>query len=183
MSWSLALALAYVGLGAVALSLFLSSRFSVAVKTSIIAALSLFYIISYIGANELRGWAIQKPPPNPFKLHWAVVEEPDKARGLEGRVFILAQALGDYGELRGAPRLYELPFSPALAQEIAEAKKQIENGQTVEGNLSYKAVKPTEDDERETRRDAGDNRAADGEQERLILEFRDLPRPDLPPKN
>jgi hypothetical protein len=183
MSWSLALALAYVGLGAIALCLFLSSRFSVAVKTGIIGALSLFYIISYIGANELRGWAIQKPPPNPFKLHWAVVEEPDKAQGLEGRIFLLAQALGDYGELRNAPRLYELPFSAALAQEVSEAKKRIEEGKTVEGNLSYKAVRPEEDEERETRRDAGDNRAADGEQERLILDFRDLPRPELPPKS
>jgi hypothetical protein len=182
MSWSLALALAYVALGAVALSLFLSSRFSAAVKTAIIAALSLFYIVSYIGANELRGWAIQKTPPNPFKLHWAVVEEPDKVNGLDGRIFLLAQALGEYGELRAVPRLYEIPFSAALAQEIAKAKKRIEEGQTVEGNLSYKAAQPKLDDERETRRDAGDSRAADGEQERLILEFRDLPRPELPPK-
>lgn len=182
MSWSFALALAYVALGALGLSLFISARFSISTKATIIGALSLFYIMSYIGIGEMRGWAIQKTPPNPFKLHWAVVKEPDKAQGLDGSIFILAQGLGPFGELSDAPRLYELPFSAELAQEISEATKRIEDGQPVEGNLAYKAVMPDDDDDREKRKDVGDSRAASGEQERLILEFRDLPRPELPPK-
>lgn len=181
MSWTFAISLTYVALGALGLTLYLATPHSTNIKATIIAAISGFYILTFIGLAEIRGWAIEKTPPNPFKLHWAVVEEPNKATGTEGQIYILAQALGEYEELISAPRLYVLPFSAALAQQVEDAKKQIEEGQPIEGTFAYKAARQDKDD-RERRRDEGVEKQATGESDQLILQFRDLPRPDLPAK-
>ena len=90
--------------------------------------MTLLYVGTYHGAQNLRGWAIADAPPNPFKLHWAVVEEPDKAAGTDGAIYILAQKLNSRNITVGKPRLYQLPFSPELAEQVDEALKRKKTG-------------------------------------------------------
>ena len=84
MSIPLLLGLAYAVVAALLLSLNLQTKYRRGIKIAAILGVSLLYIGAYHGAQNLRGWAISAAPPNPFKLHWAVVEEPDKARGTKG---------------------------------------------------------------------------------------------------
>ena len=81
---------------------------------------TLFYIFAYHGSQNMRGWAIADTPPNPFKLHWAVIEEPDKIAKTSGAICCTAQKLSDNGALLSY-RLYRLPFSPELADAVEEA--------------------------------------------------------------
>ena len=112
-----------------------------------------------------------------------MVEEPDKAAGTEGAIYILAQKLNSRNMTVGKPRLYRVPFSPELAEQVDEALKKKEDGRHLEARLSYKAATPDEVDKLQ-RRDGQKSRPdAAGEEESLKMEFRELKAPDLPPKS
>lgn len=181
MSWYLGLSIAYALLGALTLVAVLYTRLSNGIKFSLIIFVSLFYAATYLQLNNMRGWAVPERPEENFKLHWAVIEEPDKAQGRDGVIYLLGQSLGAFGVVDEPPRLYALPFDPELAQQIEEAQTEIEDGQPIEAILTLKAVTPEDDlleknDQPEGR--SGDQRDAD----RLVLNYRNIPRPDLPPK-
>ncbi len=183
MTIPLLLGVAYAVLAALLLSLNLETKYRREVKIAAIIGVSLLYVATYHGAQNLRGWAIAEAPPNPFKLHWAVVEEPDKARGTEGAIFILGQKLSSRGVAVGAPRLYELPFTPELAEQIDEALTKKEDGKDLEARLSYKAATPDDVDEAQKRDGQKSRPDSAGEEDRLKLNFRELASPDLPPKS
>ena len=187
MTIPLILGLSYAAIAALLLNLNLPNtfpkRYSRAIKISAIIVVSLLYAGTYHGSQNLRGWAIQKAPPNPFKLHWAIVEEPDKIKRTDGAIYILGQAMRANGSPTGSPRLYELPFTPELAEEIDEALSKKEDGKPLEARLSYKAANPDSEMEEIKKRDGNKSRPdSAGDEERLKLEFRELPTPDLPPK-
>ena len=182
MSIPLLLGLAYALVAALLLTLNLQTRYRREIKLAAIILVSLLYIGAYHGAQNLRGCAISVAPPNPFKLHWAVVEEPDKARGTAGAIYILGQRLSARGMTLGEPRLYRLPFSPELAEQVDDALNQKEDGRDLEARLSYKAATPDDVDEIQKRDGQKSRPDAAGEEERLKLDFRNLPAPDLPPK-
>lgn len=183
MSIPLGLGLAYAVLAALLLTLNLQTKYRREIKIAAIIGVTLLYIGAYHGAQNLRGWAISDAPPNPFKLHWAVVDEPDKTRGTAGAIYILAQKLSARGVATGQPRLYRLPFSPELAEQVDEALAKKEDGRHLEATLSYKAATPEELDELQRRDGEKARPDAAGEEERLKLNFRELKAPDLPPKN
>ncbi len=183
MTIPLMLGVAYAVLAALLLNLNLNSSWRQEIKLAAIGLVTLLYFAAYEGTQDLRGWAIAETPPNPFKLHWAVVEEPDKAQKTEGAIYILAQPLSELGALLASPRLYQLPFSPELAEQIDEALKEVDNGKPLEANLSYKAANP-DDKEKSQKRDGQKSRPdSEGDKDRLKLEFRELPAPSLPPKS
>ncbi len=183
MTIPLVLGVSYALLAGLLLSLNMQTPFRREIKTAAIILVTLFYAGAYHGAQNLRGWATADTPPNPFKLHYAVVEEPDKAAGTKGAIYLLAQKMDARGTGLGQPRLYELPFSPELAEEIDEAMAKKETGQTLEANLSYKAAN-AEDAEEAQKRDGQKARPiAKGDENRLKLNFRELPVTNLPPKN
>ena len=111
------------------------------------------------------------------------MEEPDKGRGTAGAIYILAQKLNARNIAVGQPRLYRLPFTPELAEQVDEALNQKEDGRDLEARLSYKAATP--DDTDETKKRDGNKARPDGhgEEEKLKLDFRDLTAPCLPPKS
>ncbi len=185
MSIPLALGLAYAALTALVINFNLTTPWRREIKIAVIVLMTLLYFAAYWGGQNLRGWAIATPPPNPFKLHWAIVEEPDKARGTSGTIYILAQKLSLQGALLSSPRLHRLPFSPALADEIDAALKASEGAQPIEANLSYKAKKPDDEALAAQQKSDGEKSRADsrGDGDRLKLNFRELPTPSLPPKS
>lgn len=187
MSIPVLLGVAYATLAALLLMLCLATPFRRGIKVAAIIFVSGLYIATYIGLQDLRGWALAGNPPNPFKLHWAVIEEPDKSsrtRGGDrgGAIYLLAQGLSAYGALQGAPRLYVLPFSLALAEEVAQALEQLEGGAPLEGTLTYKAIKPNKDEKQNkqtnTRQDLEESAGDDAPS----FTFRKLPLSPLPPK-
>ena len=182
MNWVISIAIAYTALAGLVLTLNLATPFRREIKISAIVLISILYVVTYRGLSDVQGWAIEQAPPNPFKLHWAIIEEPNKVSGADGTIYILAQALHKTGAFRSKPRLYALPYSDALAQQIEDAKEQVEDGKLIEANLAYKyAKKPEKVDEINARQGEQAN-AANQEADRLGLDFREIPRPDLPPK-
>ncbi len=183
MTIPLILGIAYAVLAALVLNLNLNSPWRKEIKIAAIIAVSLLYVGSYYGSQNLRGWAIAQNPPNPFKLHWAIVEEPDKAAKTSGAIYILAQPLNAQRRVVGRPRLYQLPFSPELAEQVDAALAKKEDGKPLEATLSYKAATPDELDEAKKRDGKNSRPDSAGDRDRLKLDFRDLPTPNLPPKS
>ncbi len=182
MSIPLVLGIAYAVLAALVLNLNLQTKYRREIKIAAILIVSLFYLAAYHGAQNLRGWAIAEAPPNPFKLHWAIVEEPDKAKGTKGAIYILAQKLNSRRIAVGQPRLYQLPFTPELAEQVDDALEKKEDGRDLEARLSYKAANPDEVDDIQQRDGKTANPDAGGDEERLKLNFQDLNTTSLPPK-
>lgn len=132
---ALLLGAAYALLAALLLSFNLHTRFQRALKYGVIVLTSIFYIGTYWGIQALRGWALAAEPPEPFRLHWAIVQEPDKAGGLPGKIYLLAS---QPEQMPPRPRLYALPFSYGLAESVQQALGQMEGGRTVTARMAYK---------------------------------------------
>ena len=185
MTIPLGLGLAYAALAALVLVLNLKTAWRREVKFLAIALMTALYFAAYWGGQNLRGWGIAELPPNPFKLHWAIVEEPNKADDTPGAIYILAQKLSPHGALLSAPRLHRLPFSLELAEQIDEAMRAAEDGTPLEATLSFKAKKPDDEELLNRKKRDGETSRPDsvGDQYRLQLDFRELPAPSLPPKS
>ena len=183
MTIPLLLGVAYAVVAALLLNLNLNSSWRREIKIGAIFLVTGLYFAAYQGAQDLRGWATPETPPNPFKLHWAIVEEPDKVAKTDGAIYLLAQPISEYGALLSRPRLYQLPFSPELAQQVDDALNEVDKGKPLEGRLSFKAAKPGEEKKPQKRDGQKSRPDSEGDKDRLKLEFRDLPIPDLPPKS
>ena len=179
---ALLLGAAYALLAALLLSFNLHTRFQRTLKLGIIAVTSLFYIGTYLGVQSLRGWPIPAEPPEPFRLHWAIVEEPNKADGSEGQIYLLAS---QPEQAQPRPRLYALPFSYGLAESVEEALKQMEGGRTITARMAYKyKEEPEEEAENPVPIDPSGPSYAEPDPDLNVLYLRILPPPPtrLPPK-
>ena len=92
MSIPLLLGLAYAVVAALLLTLNLQTPYRREIKLTAILIVSLLYIGAYHGAQNLRGWAISAAPPNPFKLHWAVVRSRIRRPALRARFTFLGRS-------------------------------------------------------------------------------------------
>lgn len=183
MSIPLMMGIAYAVVAALLLTLNLNTAWRREIKLAAIIVVTGLYVTTYQGAQDLRGWAISAEPPNPFKLHWAIVEEPDKAGGSKGAIYILAQPVSEYGALTSKPRLYQLPFSLELAEQVDDAMNEVQNGKPLEGRFSRKSVDTPEGEEGKKRDGTDANPDSRADKDRLKLDFRELPTPNLPPKS
>ena len=183
MTIPLMLGVAYAVVAALLLNLNLNSSWRREIKIGAILLVTGLYFAAYQGAQDLRGWATPETPPNPFKLHWAIVEEQDKVAKTDGAIYLLAQPIAEYGALLSRPRLYQLPFSPELAQQVDDALNEVDKGKPLDCRLSFKAAKPGEEKKPQKRDGQKSRPDSEGDKDRLKLEFRDLPTPDLPPKS
>jgi len=179
---ALLLGAAYALLAALLLSFNLHTRFQRTLKYGVIALTSLFYIATFWGIQSLRGWPLAAEPPEPFRLHWAIVQEPDKASGEDGKIYLLAS---QPEQVQPRPRLYALPFSYGLAESVEEALQQMEGGRTVTARMAYKyKEEPEEEAANPVPTEPGGPSYAEQDPDLNVLYLRILPPPPnrLPPK-
>lgn len=127
----------------------------------LLAVLPLFYILHYQGVGELAGWPTTETLPDRFRLLGQQVTEPDRRSGDAGNIRLWVQA-----EHQASSRLYQVPYSRELHQQLATAEKRASQGMQQEG----------------VRRRGGENsQGAPGERDERI-EIRDRPRTSPPSK-
>lgn len=176
------LVISYVAVAALLLNLNLSTRAPVAMKALAIILVTACYAFAYYGFRDLEGWPTAEALPKSFRLQWIMVVEPDKATGAEGEVFFWVRHLDESNQPGSRPRAYRLPFSAALAEQAQEALKKIEGGETLNGFISRQEMNPAESPESDEHSGESGQRSLAGDEARLIIEFRDVPKPTLPPK-
>ncbi|MEM7543376.1 MAG: hypothetical protein AAF384_17590 [Pseudomonadota bacterium] len=162
---------AYVLLALLLLSINLYSKWSWRVKVTSTIAVSLFYLVTYFSIPPLLGWPTDDDMPKRFNLVAIYVQEPDKATGHPGEIYLWATDL-EKGGKRQKPRAYKVPFSQELHTRVAEAGTKMRKGLPQLGEVSdaKEGPKVTPED------------ATQGGQISVDIEFFDLPDPLFPEK-
>ncbi|MBG72389.1 MAG: hypothetical protein CMQ50_05780 [Gammaproteobacteria bacterium] len=177
---AIVLALAYAVTAALLLNLNLATRLARWIKFTAVVGVSTLYIVTWHGLSDLLGWATREPMPVDFRLHWVVIEEPDKAAGAEGKIYFWIRELDEAGLAEGAPRAYQVPWDEETAEAAEEALEELEGGQLLNGRMSRQIINPDLISPDPTAQYRQDESGSSGQQSRF--EFIRLPPPTLPPK-
>jgi hypothetical protein len=176
----LLLTLAYVALTALLLNLNLATRHPSRVKALAILLVTGLYVASWYGYRGLTGWASVEALPETFRVHWLMIEDPNKQLDTPGAIYFWVRELDAAGFPVGEPRAHRVPWSESAARQAESARARMEEGELLNGRLS-RNVLDTEDALEPTQNFAGAGgppAAADPG-----FEFSRVPPPALPPKS
>ncbi|MDC9822305.1 hypothetical protein PRN20_01060 [Devosia sp. ZB163] len=108
-------------------------------------------VVLYFAMTNVVGWATTDQLPARFSLLHTRIVEPDKLRGLAGRIYLWVEQVDDKQVVISPPRAYEVPYEVETASEVATAQQQIEGGGKVLGQFAAtgseaptKDINPTE---------------------------------------
>ena len=121
----------------------IGSRGMWGLKAATIAAALYFCLSISFSLENFEGWPSNTSLPEEFRVHWVVIEEPDK-KGSEGAVYIWAENLQPLESDSGwwlsfekgntdTPRAYKLPYSRDLHERAQQALERLQAGEGVMG--------------------------------------------------
>lgn len=122
------LAVSYALIGALLLLVLVYARLPWPAKAAAVVVTSVFYVVSFVGARSLLGWASIDRLPASFKLLQARIVDPHTVEGDPGSVYLWVEALDEDNRPSGVPRAYRLPYTDALADKTQHASDQIAAG-------------------------------------------------------
>jgi hypothetical protein len=122
------LSVSYALIGALLLLVLVYARLPWPAKAVAVIVTSVFYVVSFVGARSLLGWASIDRLPQSFKLLQARIVDPHTVEGDPGSVYLWVEALDSDNRPSGVPRAYRLPYSDALADKTQHASDQIAAG-------------------------------------------------------
>jgi hypothetical protein len=180
---------AYVVLAVLLLSLNLTSLWRWWIKGAAIIVTTLFFGVTFQTLNGLMGWPTRQKLPTRFTMVWSLVVEPDKKTNSPGCIYLWAEELDGNNVPSSTPRSYQLPYSDALARQIAGAQEKRDRGVEVMGRLE-EARSPQEELKTDIKigrieRNGEENGAADTVpfmDDGAQLSFEELPPVILPDK-
>lgn len=136
---TIGLVAAYVLLGVLLLSLNLRSAWRWPVKAVAIAITLGAALLVFVSLEGMLGWPTEAAPPARFRLHAALVDEPDKQGAGRGAIYLWLSPRTEDGEVEGPPRAYALPYSRELHEATARARRRMQNGRPVDGAVEADA--------------------------------------------
>jgi hypothetical protein len=122
------LAVSYALIGALLLLVLVYGRLPWPAKAAAVVVTSVFYVVSFVGARSLLGWASIDRLPASFKLLQTRIVDPHTVEGDPGSVYLWVEALDEDNRPSGVPRAYRLPYTDALADKTQHASDQIAAG-------------------------------------------------------
>jgi hypothetical protein len=132
---ALGLAAAYLVLAVLLLSLNLTSLWRWWIKAGAVVVTTGFFAVTYLAVTGMMGWPTTQRLPPRFNLVSTRIVEPDKKTSGGGAVYIWAEALDEHNVPAGTPRSFQLAYTDALAQKIAKAQEERDQGHEVMGRL------------------------------------------------
>ena len=93
MSSLLILGLAYALVAALLLALCIGLQGRRLLKIGLIALVSVFYSVTWLGHQSMLGWATSEDMPDAFRVLWITIDEPDKATKEDGGIFFWVREL------------------------------------------------------------------------------------------
>jgi hypothetical protein len=101
----------YVALAVLLLSLNLRSGWRWPIKAAAIGVTAGFFVVAFLAVLGLLGWPTDAAPPDRFRLHAALVREPDRAGRSAGAIYLWLSPRGEDGEILASPRASAMPDS------------------------------------------------------------------------
>mgnify|MGYP001820529941 CR=1 FL=1 len=157
------LTIGYVVIAALLLNVGFRSHWHWVVKLSAVLVTTVFYFANWYGLQQLQGWPVDKRVPAEFHLLSEYIVHPDKQEGTEGAIYLWVIDRSEGANNR--PRAYKLPYREKLHEDIAEARA------SGKPQIGRRVEQGTEGQDRQSADAAGSG-----------IEFEDVPRPNLPPK-
>ena len=117
-------------------------------KTACITTFCIFTVVFWSTIHSYLGWpALKSDMPDKVLIHWVVVKEPNKYTKFKGAIYFLLESAEEkesswldvftYNKSRPEPRLFALPYSRALHEQIEkQMKPSLKRGQPIMGRLS-----------------------------------------------
>ena len=168
---TLLLVVAYVALIALLVTALVVTRLPLIIKAMLTLGTVGLYIVSYQAWQLMQGWpAAANRLPARFLLHASVIQEPNKATGAEGMIFVWVSDLAE-GKPADDPRAYRLDYNKAVHSDLEEALRNMRNGNVQLGRVTQVTHRP----------DRPTDLTRLGER-RETIEFYTLPDPALPEK-
>ena len=121
------LAIGFVLVAALLLSLNFYSRWNVWLKVVVTVLVGAFYVVNYEAINGLLGWPTTAATPDKFLLIASAVEEPNKETGYAGHIHLWAAEIRNRRP-ESTPRAYTLPYDEALHRELERAREGQRSG-------------------------------------------------------
>ena len=178
----LILSLAYALVAALLLTLCIALPGKRRLKISLIAFVSVFYAVTWIGHQSMLGWPTGEDLPVDFRVLWITIDEPDKVTREPGGIFFWVRALDEAGIPKGIPRAHRIPFTQEAAEEAQAAIGKMEEGDVMNGTLSRNAVQDKDQQERDDNRYEGTELVSGDDGFQPMFELRAVDPPTLPPK-
>jgi hypothetical protein len=130
------LSIGYALIGALLLAVLVYARLPWPLKAAAVVVTSAFYVVSFVGARGLLGWASIDRLPMSFKLLQARIVDPHTVEGDPGSIYLWVEALDDDNRPSGVPRAFRLPYSDKLAEKTHDAAKQVAAGRPQGGRAA-----------------------------------------------
>jgi hypothetical protein len=190
------LTIAFILLTAIILWFVIGARGQWSLKATCIA-LTLYFSLSLSQSlSSITGWPTTDKIPEQFEIHWALIEEPNKATYEKGRMFIWLTPsnmkknntvnwfMSFYTPEEGSPRAYSVPYSRDNHEKIDGVLEQLKNGQRVMGGKGVKRGKGEGEGEGDGdgKNGQGDGTGGGSLSNSPELYFYPLPPPKLPKK-
>ena len=182
MSSMLILSLTYALVAALLLTLCITLPGRRVLKIGLIALVSVFYAVTWIGHQSMLGWPTGEDMPETFRVLWITIDEPDKVTREPGGIFFWVRELDEAGIPKGIPRAYRVPFTQEAAEEAQAAIGKMEEGEVMNGTLSRNTVRDTDQEDRDDDRYEGTDLVSGDDGFRPMFELREVEPPTLPPK-
>ncbi len=113
------------------LALNLRTPFHWSIKSGVILLALIFYMVTLYSLPGFYGWPTNEPLPQKFLLVGMDVREP-RNESESGVIYMWVVSLQ---EKDSKPRAYELPYSPELHSRLTAAKKRMEFGHDMAGEM------------------------------------------------
>jgi hypothetical protein len=124
---SLMLSLLYVAIALMLLVLCLATSWKRWVKVLMIVLVTGSYFLATFTFEEMLGWPTPRMLPEKFAIVSAVIEEPNKERGLDGAIYLWITPL-DSNRPSTVPRAYKLPYLKDNHSQLSEAQRKSRQG-------------------------------------------------------
>ena len=113
------------------LALNLRTPFHWSIKAAVVMLALVFYLITLYSLPGFYGWPTKEPLPKKFLLVGMDVREPRNETD-SGVIYMWVVSMVDNNK---EPRAYELPYSQELHTRLTSAKKRMEFGHNMAGEL------------------------------------------------
>lgn len=124
---SLMLTFLYVTVAVLLLVLCLATAWKRWIKISMIVVVTMTYFIANHTFEDMLGWPTPRMLPEKFAIVSAVIEEPNKERGIEGAIYLWVTPL-DSSRPSTKPRAYKLPYLKENHSQLSEAQRKARQG-------------------------------------------------------
>lgn len=124
---SLLLTSLYVAVALLLLVLCLATAWKRWIKILMILVVTVSYFVANFTFEDMLGWPTPRMLPEKFAIVSAVIEEPNKERGIDGAIYLWVTPL-DSNRPVTVPRAYKLPYLKENHTQLSEAQRKSRQG-------------------------------------------------------